>query len=468
MLRQRTRTLQATMALTDALATMAGFYGGYYTAGPLLQRLGGMKVVLPVQDYHWVLLASVPMWWALFTLFNCYDFSPIERIRDSLIRLWRPLLTGVLAIAALTFFQKNPLFSRRVVAAIALANVTALALARWAILALAARRFRASGGLRRIVIVGSGAPAEAFAQAVHRAGWGLEIVGVMADQDEGGSGALPCLGEASQLPRVLDERNIDDVVIAGARDFETVQNVIRTCEEVGVAIHIPSDFFRVSLSRPHLEPFFGIPMLTFSTTPYGPVALGIKRALDLLLGAALLILTALPMLVFAIIIKCTSRGPVIFRQERGGLYGRSFIMYKFRSMVPDAEQLKTELQGQNEADGPAFKMRHDPRITPFGRFLRRYSLDELPQLWNVILGDMSLIGPRPPLPREVASYKRWQRRRLSMRPGLTCIWQVSNRTHGDFEKWMANDLHYIDHWSLWLDLKIALRTLPAVLRGTGV
>ena len=143
-------------------------------------------------------------------------------------------------------------------------------------------------------------------------------------------------------------------------------------------------------------------------------------------------------------------------------------MCKFRSMVADAEQRRAELAAANEMGGPVFKMRHDPRVTPFGRFLRRYSLDELPQLWNVLKGDMSLIGPRPPLPAEVQKYERWQRRRLSMRPGLTCIWQVTDRNRATFEKWMEYDLDYIDHWSLWLDFKIALQTIPAVLKGTGV
>ena len=209
-------------------------------------------------------------------------------------------------------------------------------------------------------------------------------------------------------------------------------------------------------------------MLTFTTAPYNPIALGIKRAADLLGSIVLLILLAVPMLIFAVVVKLTSPGPVLFKQRRSGLYGREFTMYKFRSMVADAEQRRAELTAANEMGGPVFKMRHDPRVTPFGRFLRRYSLDELPQLWNVLKGDMSLIGPRPPLPAEVQKYERWQRRRLSMRPGLTCIWQVTDRNRATFEKWMEYDLDYIDHWSLWLDFKIALQTIPAVLKGTGV
>jgi exopolysaccharide biosynthesis polyprenyl glycosylphosphotransferase len=262
---------------------------------------------------------------------------------------------------------------------------------------------------------------------------------------------------------------VDDVVLADrVGDLLEMQRVIHACEEVGVSIHFAPRFFDARLSRPHVETFGGIPMLTFTTTPYTPLALGVKRAADLLFGSALMIIFALPMLCIAIVIKASSSGRAIFSQMRCGLYGREFTLYKFRSMVANAEQQRADLEPVNEMDGPVFKMRSDPRVTPFGRFLRRYSLDELPQLWNVLKGDMSLIGPRPPLPDEVRRYERWQRRRLSMRPGLSCIWQVTDRNLATFEKWMEYDLRYIDNWSLWLDFRIALRTLPAMLRGTGI
>jgi lipopolysaccharide/colanic/teichoic acid biosynthesis glycosyltransferase len=167
-------------------------------------------------------------------------------------------------------------------------------------------------------------------------------------------------------------------------------------------------------------------------------------------------------------IKLTSGGNVLFRQTRCGLNGRFFTLYKFRTMVEDAEERRAGLLHLNEMKGgPVFKLKSDPRVTWFGRFLRRYSLDELPQLWNVLRGDMSLVGPRPPIPEEVAQYQRWQRRRLAMKPGLTCLWQVSGRNELDFDRWMQLDLEYIDSWSPWLDFKILLRTIPAVLSGKG-
>ena len=211
----------------------------------------------------------------------------------------------------------------------------------------------------------------------------------------------------------------------------------------------------------------GLPMMTYSTTPTNELLLLWKRGVDLMVSIVLLVLSLPALLMVALLIKLGSRGSVLFRQTRCGLNGRLFTLYKFRSMVENAEERKEDLAQLNEMGGPAFKLRQDPRVTPFGRFQRRFSLDELPQLWNVLKGDMSLVGPRPPVPKEVAEYQRWQRRRLSMRPGLTCLWQVSGRNEVDFDRWMELDLQYIDTWSPLLDLKILAKTIPVVLTGRG-
>jgi exopolysaccharide biosynthesis polyprenyl glycosylphosphotransferase len=217
-----------------------------------------------------------------------------------------------------------------------------------------------------------------------------------------------------------------------------------------------------------LEEFDGTPLLTFSTTPAETGALLVKRVVDvglaLLLGIVCLPLAAL----LAVLIKLSSHGPVLFRQVRCGLSGRPFTFYKLRTMTEDAEERLPEVAHLNEHEGPVFKSSHDPRVTRFGRLLRRFSLDEIPQLWNVLKGEMSLVGPRPPLPDEVARYEKWQRRRLSMKPGLTGLWQVSGRSDlPSFDQWMELDLAYIDNWSLTLDAKILLRTIPTVLGGKG-
>jgi exopolysaccharide biosynthesis polyprenyl glycosylphosphotransferase len=217
-----------------------------------------------------------------------------------------------------------------------------------------------------------------------------------------------------------------------------------------------------------LEELEGIPLLTFTNTPGTPFPLFLKRLGDIGSSALGMALTA-PLLPFiALSIKLGSKGPVLYSQERCGLNGRRFTLYKFRTMYEGADRRLDEVAHLNEVEGPAFKARRDPRVTPVGRLLRRLSLDELPQLFNVLRGDMSLVGPRPPLPEEVERYERWQRRRLSMKPGLTGLWQVSGRAGiDDFSRWTALDLAYIDQWSLWLDLKILLKTIPAVLSTRG-
>jgi len=227
------------------------------------------------------------------------------------------------------------------------------------------------------------------------------------------------------------------------------------------------NFFSNRVARIEIEELEGIPFLTFTTTPSNETQLALKRLLDVAISMMLLALTLPALVIAALGIKLSSPGSVLFKQERIGLNGRSFLLYKFRTMIEDAHERRGEVSHLNEMSGPVFKLKDDPRVTTIGRILRRFSLDELPQLWNVLKGDMSIVGPRPPIPEEVASYHRWHRRRLSMKPGLTCLWQISGRNNIDFDRWMQLDLQYIDNWSPALDLKILLRTIPAVLLGRG-
>src|SRR5262249_29246844 len=234
----------------------------------------------------------------------------------------------------------------------------------------------------------------------------------------------------------------------------------------GVRTRVAVDFFPHVNSTVSLDRFGGTPLLTFSAAPYDEIRLLLKRLIDVAIAAAGLIVLAPLMLVIAVLIRLTSPGPAIFRQVRCGLNGRRFLFYKFRSMCQNAEQMKDALAHLSTRE-TAFKIPDDPRLTGLGRYLRKFSVDEWPQLWNVLRGDMSLVGPRPAVPSEVEHYQRWQRRRLRMRPGLTCIWAVSGRDNVDFETWMKMDMQYIDNWSLALDWKILLWTIPRVLTGRG-
>jgi exopolysaccharide biosynthesis polyprenyl glycosylphosphotransferase len=274
---------------------------------------------------------------------------------------------------------------------------------------------------------------------------------------------------AEDLEKLLRSEPVDVVVFtSGKSSLSEVETAILACEIEGVEAWLVADFIRTSISRPAIDELMGKPMIVFRSAPEVSWALLLKGIFDRVGAAALLVLLSPLMLAVAAVIKLSSRGPVLFRQERCGLRGRVFTMNKFRSMVSDAEQRRAELMTFNEMDGPVFKIAKDPRVTGIGRFLRRTSLDELPQLVNVLKGEMSLVGPRPLPVNEVRQFKdAWQRRRLSMKPGLTCLWQIAGRNTIGFEEWMRLDLQYIDSWSLWLDLKILLKTIPVVLMGKG-
>ena len=259
------------------------------------------------------------------------------------------------------------------------------------------------------------------------------------------------------------------IFAASHSQLNRVEEAIGACEVEGVPAWLVADFIRTSIAKPDFDAFAGRPMLVFRSTPEVSWTLFVKEVIDRLGAFVALVLLALPIAIVALVIRITSRGPVIFRQRRAGKHGKPFVMYKFRSMSDDAEMRRAELEPFNQMQGPVFKVEDDPRITPFGRWLRRTSFDEVPQLVNVLMGDMSLVGPRPLPLYEVEKFENTaQRRRLSVKPGLTCLWQISGRNQvRDFRDWVKLDLDYIDRWSLGLDFKILLRTIPAVIMGLG-
>ena len=273
-----------------------------------------------------------------------------------------------------------------------------------------------------------------------------------------------------QLVELLHEHSVNGVILSAKHAyFEQVEAAIRACELEGVEAWLVADFFRAQISRTSFDDFYGWPVLVFRSTPESSWPRVMKQLIDWFGSSLALLFGSWVIALIALLIRFTSPGPVLFRQQRSGINGRPFTLYKFRTMVTNAEQLQHELAAMNEMSGPVFKVTNDPRITRIGKFLRKYSLDELPQFYNVLRGEMSLVGPRP-LP--VDEVKRFNdlahRRRLSVKPGLTCLWQVSGRSNvTDFRDWVRLDLEYIDNWSLWLDLKILWRTLPAVLAGSG-
>jgi exopolysaccharide biosynthesis polyprenyl glycosylphosphotransferase len=277
------------------------------------------------------------------------------------------------------------------------------------------------------------------------------------------------LGTPDDLPRILHENPIHEVVFAVSnRQLEECTDMLALCEQEGVNTVILSNFFSGLVAQVETEIQYDQPVLIYRTTRHKEWQLLVKRVFDIGFAGLLLVLLAPLMAIVAGLIKLQDGGPVLFWQTRVGRWGTDFRFPKFRSMVANAEQLKASLMQTNEMEGVAFKMKNDPRITKLGHFLRKYSLDELPQLWSVLKGDMAVVGPRPQVKSEAKRFESWHRRKLSVKPGLTCLWQISGRsTISSFDEWVRLDLAYIDNWSLWLDFKILVKTVPAVLSGRG-
>lgn len=296
----------------------------------------------------------------------------------------------------------------------------------------------------------------------------FEVIGMLTPNDPPAPEGLSVLGGLEDFASTLHSVVVDAVIIfSQGLTTETTTALVRQCETEGIEAWLLADFLQSSIATVSLDDIAGEPMLIYSSTAQSSWALMFKRLLDVVLAVLAIIVLAPLFLGIMLAIRLTSPGPIFFQQLRSTLRGRQFRMYKFRTMVPDAEKFRAQLIELNEVSGPVFKIKDDPRVTRVGRWLRRYSLDELPQLWNVLKGDMSIVGPRPPIPAEVAEYESWQRRRLSMRAGCTCLWQISGRNHLPFEEWMRLDLKYIDTWSLGLDFQIMLKTFGTILRGTG-
>ena len=464
--------------LTDLLISAAAFVLAYLTRIHLGKAVPpGMENLLnptlhPLGFYLWMLLLALGWWSVTAYSLGLYRLSirrsDAERVRTVLeISLVLGLFLGFLSFALKLDVSRTLIFL------FVLYQAVLLTLARLLLALHAKASGQASIARRNIVIVGDGSKArEMGALIASYSDWGLGILGYVTVNDAAArnqSRPDDVLGSISDIPRIIEENVVDEIIFVSSEpgDLGSFEDVLLACREQGIRTRVAANFFPAKVSAVSMEFLENVPLITFSTTPDHPLSLFAKRAMDVVFSALLLIVSLPFMILVALLVKLTSPGPVVYRQVRSGLYGRKFVLYKFRSMQQGAEDVLWEIKHLNEMAGPVFKMRFDPRVTAVGRYLRKYSIDEWPQFWNVLKGDMSLVGPRAPLPEEVREYSRWQRRRLSVKPGITCLWQVSGRNEIDFHEWMKLDLHYIDNWSLLLDLKILLRTFPVVLLGKG-
>jgi exopolysaccharide biosynthesis polyprenyl glycosylphosphotransferase len=474
LLREPARLIAYRRLLLDVLLTVGSFLLAHQVRSQLIPRLlpslfpGGLY---PLRAYLPLLALVLPLWMILLAAQRLTAPGQVLSLRREALKELQVAALGVLLLAAAGYLFRLQFVSRPFLVLFGIINGAVLAAARVVERRTPWGRRLAEVPERVVIIVGCGVEAVALARQVlrHRA-WGLSLRGLI-DADGCGRSeveGLPVLGRVEDLPDVLSGQVVDEVVLAvPTRQLSELEPVLLHCQELGVRVRVALQPF------PHLQPHVeveainGTPLLTFATMPTAPLALFVKRVVDVVVALVGLALSAPLWPLAALAIRLGSRGPVLYRQVRCGLHGRRFVLLKFRTMVVDAEKLQDEVAHLNVMDGPVFKAPGDPRVTAVGRLLRRSSLDELPQFVNVLKGDMSLVGPRPPIPEEVERYLPWQRRRLAMKPGITCLWQISGRSKLDFATWMELDLAYIDSWSVWLDLKILLLTVPAVFSGRG-
>ncbi len=479
MLREHNKFIIQIHKTLDICLTVLAFVGAYFIKKDLLPE--PFRGLITAPNYYIVLLLIIIIWYLVFRFFDLYASYRKQNFGRIFWNMVKAVFVSFLLLSFLMYLFKITDVSRIMMSIFVLFDVVLLGLSK----GLAYRmltRFRAKGfNFRNILIVGSRAGAKEVIDAIgDRLEAGYRILGCLEiDENRVGEkvkNGVKVINTVESMGKILLKDVVDELIFAmPLHMIKDVEKYISMAEDVGVAVrilpqwHIRQLGYTPNIGSLHFETFLGIPTMALTTTPNGEISLLIKSFFDYTIAAIAMIFFLPLFMVIAVAIKLFSKGPVFFKQERLGLNGRRFILYKFRTMVNNAEEKQKQLKVMNEADGPVFKIKKDPRIIPIvGTFLRKTGIDEIPQLINVLKGEMSIVGPRPPVPSEVGKYDNWQRRRLSMKPGLTCLWQITPRRNDVcFEEWMNLDLSYIDNWSLGLDFKILLKTPWALLAGNG-
>ncbi len=458
-----------------AVACITAFYSKKYI---LPGQWGGLTTEY---DYYLAMLISLLTYHISLRLFGCYTAYRNQKLPEILMKVVKSSLTGTAGVVFISYILHMDGISRLLLGMFTLTSIVLLVVFKTILYKILTYHRKRNYNTRNILIVGCRQRAIDFIKAVEQTPEsGYRIIGCLETSDTRNAvgdqvyGNVHIIGTLESYNTILKELTIDEIVFGiPLKTIYEAHNYIYRAESMGINVKIVPDFqidkirYLPSTAKTSLIDFMGMPILSLSSLPTKDNELLIKNFLDYLIAAIGVIVLSPVFVLIALLIKSTSKGPIVFSQKRVGLNGRTFNIYKFRTMIENAEEIRDHLVEENEADGPVFKIQNDPRITSLGAFLRRTSLDELPQLINVLKGEMSLVGPRPPVPNEVDQYTVWQRRRLSMKPGLTCIWQVSGRNDINFERWMNMDLEYIDNWSLALDIKLLAMTLREVTRGGG-
>jgi len=459
-------------AMTSDLVVVAGSFLVAYVLRDWLS-VAGFGRVRPLEDHLWLLALVLGIWFCCLNVFGVYRVLRFQRSADILGRLAKAHAVGSLLLMVILFVARRWEVSRLLIQLFLVIAFVGLATVHLIVNGALRRHRREGFNSRRALIMGTGDRAARYIQFLREHPyWGVHVIGVADDRASGPKDEIegvPIVGGMKDLPEILRSQPTDEVVFAvGPRDFPLVEEDLDLCQEMGVTSRLILDLPQRDWTRQDLVQVDGIGILSLDPVRRSLWALTLKRTIDVLGALVGLLVFAAAYLRYAREVRRDSPGPVMFSQVRVGRNRRLFALYKFRTMYVDAEARQAELQAANEMDGAVFKLRDDPRITPLGKRLRALHLDELPQFWNVLRGEMSMVGTRPPTLEEVECYRPHHRRRLSMKPGITGLWQLAgNERVRDFEEIVRLDCQYIDSWSIWLDVQILVKTIGKVMRRTG-
>ncbi len=461
--------------ILDFLTPFAGYLLAYF-CWELIYSLGYIKITRPfeIHNFHYLELILFSL---LFVFLNnqnmAYSYQRFTSLITEIGLIIRVNTYIMLMMISISYFFGDFTLARSFVLIAFVINTVLFCFQKAFVYFFAGLLRKRGYNRKRVLLIGTGSRAKQFIEKVTgNFKWGLDIIGLLTgDEEKVGEKFydINVLDIYDNIEKVLKEYNPEEVIITiSTKRFDHIRNILEACEKIGAQVRLNSDFFGHLTKKVSLDNVFGLNIISFYFTRQNEFALLIKRMIDMIAsGVALLILLPI-FFIISFLIFIQDGFPIFYQWKVVGQNRKPFTSWKFRTMVKNADELKKQLMATNEMTGPMFKMTNDPRILPIGHFLRKYSIDELPQLFSVFIGDLSLVGPRPPLQYEFKEFDLWHRRKLSVKPGLTCLWQISGRNDiKSFDEWAKLDLEYIDNWSLLLDLKILLKTIPVVLTGKG-
>ncbi|MCL4539976.1 MAG: sugar transferase [Bacteroidetes bacterium] len=462
--------------MADFLTALVSLGVSYFLSAILFDVDPSRFPAVPILTPNLMVIAAVfcLAYVALFELHKAYSYQRFTSLASEYVLVVRVAFLSILINVLISYMAGYDLQLRRTFFALLFLITLLSYIVEKTLLFYVASFLRKKGRNRkRVILIGTGTRAKKFIEIVSsNFAWGLDIVGLLTgDEEKVGQEfyGVKVLDTFRNIERILKDANPEEVVVTiSTRRFDQIRTVFEACEREGVQLRLNSDFFGEVTKNVRVDNVYGLNIISFDMVRISHVQLFFKRVIDIF-GASIALLFFSPFMLVAVLGILISDGrPILYHWNVMGLNKKPVRSWKFRTMVRNADELKHSLEKQNEMDGPVFKIRDDPRITPFGRWLRKFSIDETPQLFSVLKGDLSLVGPRPAGPHELVRYESWHRRKLSIKPGLTCLWQINGRNHvKDFDEWVRLDLQYIDNWSVWLDLKILLKTIPAVISGKG-